>query len=118
MFNTTSFTHPTMIAKIRKAIKLAVFGQGELMNGHANRCYIANEKGHNILRVDYRGGEITVLSGCTAASGKRGRARDVTALVRAALKLIQTTEFGMVNPHMAVALDNEIACPIRMVPVQ
>jgi len=103
-----------MIAKIRKAIKLAVFGQGELLNGHAHRCYVPNGKGRNVLRVDYCQGEITVLAGSTKHVG----GRDVTALVRSAFQLAQSTEFGMVNPHMAVALDNEIACPIRMVPVQ
>lgn len=118
MFNVTSFTHPTMIAKIREAIKLCVFGQGEKMGGHEHRCYIPNSKGHNFLRIDYRNGQITVLSGWTKASGKRGSARDVTGLVKSALKLVQTTEFGMVNPNMAVCLDNEVACPVRMVTVQ
>lgn len=114
MFTVTSFTHPTMVAKIRQAIRFAVMGQGEKMGGHAHRCYVPNGKGHNFLRVDYRNKEVTILSGCTAANGSRGRARDVTALVKAALTTIQTA----INPNMAVCLDNEIACPVRMVPVQ
>lgn len=33
-------------------------------------------------------------------------------------KLVKATEFGMVNFNMAVCLDNEVACPVRMVTVQ
>ncbi|MND88349.1 hypothetical protein D3C80_803740 [compost metagenome] len=53
----TSLTHPAMASKIRNAMSLAMKGQGHLMNGHANRCYIQNRKGHNIMRVDYRRGK-------------------------------------------------------------
>lgn len=110
MFTTTSFTHPTMLAKIRKAIRFAVMGEGEKMNGHANRCYVANGKGHNVLRVDYREGQVTILAACTKDFG----GKDVTLLVKSAFKAAREM---LINPNMAVCLDNEIACPVRMVPV-
>lgn len=117
MFTVTSFTHPTMLAKIRQAIRFAVLGEGEKMGGHSHRCYVPNGKGHNFLRVDYRDKQVTILSGCTAASGSRGRAKDVTEFVKAAFILANEAS-NVVNPNMAVCLDNEIACPVRMVPVQ
>ena len=115
MFTTTSFTHPTMLAKIRAAIRFAVMGQGEKMGGHANRCYVPNGKGHNFLRVDYRNKEVVILAGCTVSGGRRGASKDVTALVKAAFIAARD---ALINPHMAVCLDNEIACPVRMVCVQ
>lgn len=111
MFTTTSFTHPTMLAKIRAAIRFAVMGQGEKMGGHEHRCYVPNGKGHNVMRVDYRNKEVVILAGCTKASGSK----DVTALVKAAFI---TARKALINPNMAVCLDNEIACPVRMVCVQ
>lgn len=87
MFTTTSFAHPTMLAKIRQAIKFAVKGEGENMQGHAHRCYVTNSKGRNILRVDYRNKEVIIMAGCTAASGIRGASKDVTELVKAAFAL-------------------------------
>ena len=111
MFTVTSFTHPTMLAKIREAIRFAVMGEGEKMNGHSHRCYVENSKGHNVMRVDYREGKIVILAGCTKAFGSK----DVTALVKAAFKAAKDM---LINPNMAVCLDNEIACPVRMVPVQ
>lgn len=110
MFTVTSFTHPTMLAKIRAAIRCAVMGEGHKMGGHDNRCYIPNSQGHNVMRVDYRNKEVTILAGCTKNFG----GKDVTALVKSAIKLVQFT----INPNMAVCLDNEIACPVRMVCVQ
>ena len=118
MFTTTSFTHPTMLAKIRAAIRFAVMGEGEKMGGHAHRCYVPNGKGHNIMRVDYRNKEVIILAGCTASGGRRGASKDVTALVKAAFSLANTTVDSFVDPNMAVCLDNEIACPVRMVCVQ
>lgn len=111
MFTVTSFTHPTMLAKVRAAIRFAVMGEGEKMNGHANRCYVPNGKGHNVLRVDYRNKEIVILAGCTKAFGSK----DVTLLVKSAFKAAQDI---LINPNMAVCLDNEKACPVRMVCVQ
>lgn len=115
MFTVTSFTHPTMLAKIREAIRLSVIGEGEKMNGHGHRCYVPNGKGRNFLRVDYRSKEVVILAGCTAASGRRGASKDVTSLVKAAFIAARNI---MINPNMAVCLDNDIACPVRMVPVQ
>lgn len=111
MFTTTSFTHPTTLAKIRTAIRFAVMGEGEKMGGHAHRCYVPNTKGHNIMRVDYRKGEVIILAGCTKSFGSK----DFTLLVKAAFKAAHAM---LINPNMAVCLDNEIACPVRMVPVQ
>lgn len=54
MITTTSLVHPAMLAKIRLAMRYAVMNQGDKMNGHANRCYVENSKGHNILRVTWR----------------------------------------------------------------
>lgn len=54
MYNTTtSLCHPAMLAKIRLAMRLAIFGRGELMNGHGHRCYVPNRKGNNVLRVSW-----------------------------------------------------------------
>lgn len=110
MFTVTSFMHPTMLAKIRQAIRFAVMGEGEKMGGHSHRCYIPNGKGHNIMRVDYRNKEIVILAGCTKDRG----GKDVTALVKAAIQAVQFA----INPNMSVCLDNEKACPVRMVCVQ
>lgn len=63
MITKTSLTHPIMIAKIRLAMKLAAEGRGDEMNGHNNRCYIQNEKGHNIMRLDYRRSEGFIVYG-------------------------------------------------------
>lgn len=49
----TSLCHPTMIAKIRLAMRLACMGKGEQMNGHGNRCYVPNRHGNNVLRVSW-----------------------------------------------------------------
>ena len=111
MLTVTSFTHPTMLAKIRAAIRFAVMGEGEKMGGHANHCYITNGKGRQIMRVRWfaESKEVEVLAGCTASRGSK----DVTALVKAAFIAARD---ALINPHMAVCLDNEIACPVRMVP--
>lgn len=113
MFTVTSFMHPTMLAKIRAAIAFAVKGEGEKMGGHANHCYVPNGKGRNVLRVRWfaESKEVEVLAGCTSNGGSK----DVTALVKAAYVAARE---ALINPNMAVCLDNEIACPVRMVPVQ
>lgn len=115
MFTTTSFTHPTMLAKIRAAIRFAVMGEGEKMGGHAHHCYVPNGKGHNFLRVDYHNKEVIVLAGCTASGGRRGASKDVTTIVKAAFTVARE---ALINPNMVVCLDNDKACPVRMVPVQ
>lgn len=73
-----NLTHPTMIAKIKLAMKLASSGKGEEMNGHGNRCYITNRKGHNVMRLQYsRKDGFTVY----------GReSRDITKVVASAIK--------------------------------
>lgn len=53
----TSLIHPTMIKKIRQGLSFAVQGNGHKMNGHNKRVYIANAKGHNIMRIDWIGGK-------------------------------------------------------------
>lgn len=65
MITTTSLTHPAMIAKIREGLKAAALGQGHTMGGHGHRVYIANRKGHNILRIDWKGkGQFVAYGGC------------------------------------------------------
>ena len=97
MFTVTSFTHPTMLAKLRAAIAFAVKGEGDKMNGHAHHCYITNGKGRQIMRVRWfaKSKEVEVLAGCTATNGSK----DVTALVKAAF--IAARE-ALINPNMAV----------------
>ena len=77
MITKTSLTHPTMIAKIRLAMKLAASGKGDQMNGHGNRCYIQDRDGHNIMRLDYRRGEGFIVYG--------SESRNITKVVAAAL---------------------------------
>jgi hypothetical protein len=81
MLTITSLTHPTMIAKIRKGITLAAKGKGHEMGGHANRVYIQNRKGHNILRIDWKGqGKFIAYGGADW-----GRT-DITEIVKEALQ--------------------------------
>lgn len=75
---TTSLIHPTMVAKIRKGLKLAALCDGHKMGGHANRVYIPNRKGHNIMRLNWVGGrQGYIVYGAES--------RDITRIVRAAL---------------------------------
>ena len=75
----TSLTHPTMIAKIRKALYLARNSQGHEMNGHGSRCYIQNAKGHNIMRLNwFEERQDFIVYGAES--------RDITATVKAALR--------------------------------
>ena len=46
------------------------------------------------------------------ASGEQG---DVTDMVKEAFAIVNNKN---INKHMAVCLDNEIACPVRMVPIK
>lgn len=65
MITVTSLTHPTMVAKIRQGLKYAALKQGDKMGGHANRVYVSNSKGHNIMRIDWLGkGQFIVYGGC------------------------------------------------------
>lgn len=64
MITVTSLVHPTMIQKIRDGLRHAALGNGHLMGGHGNRVYIANAKGHNIMRLDWKGnGKYVVYGG-------------------------------------------------------
>lgn len=74
----TSLVHPTMIKKIREGLKYAALNQGHKMNGHRNRVYIANAKGHNILRIDWKG------QGKFIAYGRESK--DVTDMVKEAIQ--------------------------------
>jgi hypothetical protein len=76
MITITSLTHPTMIAKIRLAMKLSFLGQGEKMNGHGNRCYIQDRKGRNIMRLQYTDNKFTIYG---------DESKDITKLVSDAL---------------------------------
>lgn len=82
MITVTSLTHPTMIAKIRLAMKLAFLGRGQLMNGHGNRCYIQDRNGRNIMRLQYLNNQFTVYGDCS---------KDITEVVINALKQVQKT---------------------------
>lgn len=75
--NITSLMHPTMIAKIRQGLKYAALNQGHMMNGHGNRVYIANRKGHNIIRINWLGNGKFIAWGAES--------KDVTLLVKRAL---------------------------------
>lgn len=80
MITVTSLTHPTMIAKIRLAMRYAFLGQGHLMNGHDHRCYIEDSKGRNIMRLQYLNNKFTVYGDCS---------KDITEVVKNALKQVQ-----------------------------
>lgn len=82
MITITSLTHPTMIAKVRAALKDAAMGKGHLHGGHANRVYVQNRKGHNILRIDYKG---AANGGFIAYGGADWGQTVVTDIVKAAL---------------------------------
>lgn len=81
MITITSLTHPTMIAKIRAGLRCAALKRGHEMGGHANRVYIANRKGHNILRINWLGNGNFVAYG-----GADWGQTDVTKIVKQALK--------------------------------
>lgn len=76
--NVTSLVHPTMIAKIRLGLRYAALGQGDKMNGHGNRVYIQNAKGHNIIRINWLG------NGKFIAYGRESK--DVTDMVKEAIQ--------------------------------
>lgn len=84
----TSLTHPTMIAKIRKAMYFAHKGQGHKMNGHGNRVYIQNAKGHNIMRLNWIGGKAGYIV-------YGSESRDITATVKAALFEAKRRDFAL-----------------------
>uniref|UniRef100_A0AAU6VZ13 Uncharacterized protein n=2 Tax=unclassified bacterial viruses TaxID=12333 RepID=A0AAU6VZ13_9VIRU len=89
MLNVTSLTHPTMIAKIRQGLKCAALGKGHEMGGHDHRVYVANSKGHNIMRINWIGG------GKFVAYGGAGWGRtDITDIVKEALRRanVKTTD--------------------------
>ncbi|WOZ57581.1 hypothetical protein [Pseudomonas phage vB_PseuGesM_254] len=82
MITITSLTHPTIIAKIRLALKDAAMSKGHLHGGHANRVYVKNRKGHNILRIDYKG---AAKGGFVAYGGADWGQTVVTDVIKAAL---------------------------------
>lgn len=77
MLTVTSLVSPTMIVKIRQGLKYAALGQGHMMNGHGNRVYITNRKGHNILRLDWKHGKFIAYG---------SESRDVTEMVKEAIQ--------------------------------
>lgn len=100
MITSASLTHPTVIAKIRAAITLAV---------QAKDCiaFVANNAGENIMSARWNSREKSVKF--LSAQG------DVTETVREAFLTVNNKN---INKHMAVCLDNEIACPVRMICVK
>jgi hypothetical protein len=49
--NIAAYRHPTIVRKIRLAALRAFMRSGK--TGQHERAYVANRKGHNILRVSY-----------------------------------------------------------------
>ena len=89
----TSLIHPATIAKIRRAMYYAHKGQGHKMNGHGNRCYIANAKGHTIMRLNWIGGrQGYIVYGAES--------RDITSIVRNALASVVVRELVLPTPSM------------------
>lgn len=84
----TSLTHPTMIAKIRQAMYFAHRGEGHKMGGHDKRCYIQNSKGHNIMRLNWVGGRDGIIV-------YGDQARNITPIVKAALKVAKVRHFAL-----------------------
>lgn len=78
MINVTSLVHPAMILKIRQGLHYAIKCEGHKMGGHGNRVYIQNRKGHNILRLDWKGNGKYIAYG--------SESRDVTEIVKEALQ--------------------------------
>jgi hypothetical protein len=88
----TSLVHPTMIAKIRLGLRYAALNQGDKMNGHGRRVYIANAKGHNILRIDWKG------QGKFIAYGRESK--DVTEMVKEAIQRGCSVPRQLDNPSL------------------
>lgn len=106
MITITSLTHPTMIAKVRAALKDAALGKGHLHGGHANRVYVQNRKGHNILRIDYKG---AANGGFIAYGGADWGQTVVTDIVKAALVRSNVTYTPQYNGEKLVAYKARIA---------
>ena len=97
MITSTSLTHPTTIAKIRAAVTLAV---------QTKECiaFVANKAGENVMSARWNAKDKSVQF--LSAQG------DVTDVVKEAFSVVNDKN---INKHMAVCLDNEIACPVRMI---
>lgn len=106
MITITSLTHPTMIAKVRAALKDAAMGKGHLHGGHANRVYVQNRKGHNILRIDYKG---AANGGFIAYGGADWGQTVVTDIVKAALVRSNVTYTPQYNGEKLVGYKARIA---------
>lgn len=85
---TTSLTHPTMTAKIRKGLYYAHKGQGHMMNGHGTRVYIENAKGHNVMRLNWVGGRQGYIV-CGSDS------KDITKAVKMALHSVKLRDLAL-----------------------
>lgn len=106
MITITSLTHPTMIAKVRAALKDAAMGKGHLHGGHANRVYVQNRNGHNILRIDYKG---AANGGFIAYGGADWGQTIVTDIVKAALVRSNVTYTPQHNGEKLVGYKARIA---------
>ncbi|UAV84649.1 hypothetical protein PHB09_154 [Pseudomonas phage PHB09] len=84
----TSLTHPTMIAKIRKGLYYAHKSQGHMMNGHGNRVYIENAKGHNVMRLNWIGGRQGYV---VLGNGNK----DITKAVKMALHSVKVRDLAL-----------------------
>lgn len=100
MITSTSLTHPTVIAKIRAAVASAV---------QAKDCiaFVANKAGESVMSARWNAKDKSVQF--LSAQG------DVTDVVKEAFSIVNNKN---INKNMAVCLNNEIACPVRMICVQ
>ena len=97
MITSTSLTHPTTIAKIRNVVSQVVRSKDAI-------AFVANKAGENILSARWNSRKYSVQF--LSAQG------DVTEMVKEAFAIVNNKN---INKHMAVCLDNEVACPVRMI---
>lgn len=97
MITSTSLTHPTTIAKIRNVVSQVVRSKDAI-------AFVANKAGENILSARWNSRKYSVQF--LSAQG------DVTDVVKEVFAIVNNKN---INKHMAVCLDNEISCPVRMV---
>jgi hypothetical protein len=102
MITVTSLVHPSMIIKIRKGLYLAAMGKGHEMGGHGNRVYIQNRKGHNIMRIDWKGqGKFVVYGGADWGQ------TDVTEIVKEAVQ--RGCSADRVKPRALLVIESEVS---------
>ncbi|MGL5013072.1 MAG: hypothetical protein ACRC6V_02120 [Bacteroidales bacterium] len=78
MFTQTSFSNPTFIRRIRRALWLAKLQS--LKTGKRSTQYVVNRKGNSVLRLDVQGVTLQAAyaSGCSS--------KDFSAMINKALQ--------------------------------